>query len=448
MRNFLQPINRLPPEVLALCAAFVPDTGTGPRPLILLTHVCRYWREAITSSPGTWARISSRWKRYAPFCLEHARAAPLSVEISSQEIQGDKDFIQALIPHTSKISHLSVTGYSSVRNFVDDHPDFLKSPMPHLTSLEFQRTGEPAELFPRGQNPLTPLFQHGVKLKSLHLTGVPLFQTQRDISSLVELTLACYTATPRELLGFLESNPALEIVDLDLKFTGPSVTALRMVSLPRLRSLALSCEEPPDAGGFLSCLSITSCMNISIEGKRCADLATFLPDPPTPIQHVLTPITIAKYTHTKPRLHLLGPGGSFSFSSRQTASWELLKSFSPFVIGTIREVHLDVGAVILEDQLPKLLEQLPALEALAFCSICFYYSSLSALKRKPILCPSLKTIAFLNCRVDGEIIKMLEEAAAARKNSTATPLYRVVIVSSEGGLPVFKQFQKLQGFVP
>ena len=49
LRNSLRPVNCLPPEVLASCATFVSDTD--PRPIVSLTHVCRYWWRSISSNP-------------------------------------------------------------------------------------------------------------------------------------------------------------------------------------------------------------------------------------------------------------------------------------------------------------------------------------------------------------------------------------------------------------
>jgi hypothetical protein len=72
--NPLQLVHRLPPEVIALCATFV--SHADPRPIVSLTHVCRYWREAIISNPGNWTSISSGRKRLIPLCLERAGAAP------------------------------------------------------------------------------------------------------------------------------------------------------------------------------------------------------------------------------------------------------------------------------------------------------------------------------------------------------------------------------------
>jgi len=70
------------------------------------------------------------------------------------------------------------------------------------------------------------------------------------------------------------------------------------------------------------------------------------------------------------------------------------------------------------------------------------------LTKKPILCRSLKTVAFLNCKVTGEVIKELEEIATEREHSMAARLHRVVIVNDKLELPDFDFVKRLQRFVP
>ena len=100
------------------------------------------------------------------------------------------------------------------------------------------------------------------------------------------------------------------------------------------------------------------------------------------------------------------------------------------------------------DGLHQTLELLPALETLAFSKTRFPFGLLPALTEEPVLCPTLKTIAFLDCGVDSGIAEMLGEAIAKRRDSTAARLYRVVIVNSAGKLPDLKSIQQIRRSVP
>jgi len=164
-------------------------------------------------------------KRLAPLCLERAGAVHLTVKLSVSDINGDKDFLQALLPHTSRISHLSLAGYSSIGKVADDLPDFFASPMPNLAFLELEQTEEPTEPFLSGETPVPPLFQDVSGLKLLYLTRTPLYPTIFSTTSLVELKLVGYTSTLHfgKFIEFLHSNPNLEIVILNLQFAEGSV---------------------------------------------------------------------------------------------------------------------------------------------------------------------------------------------------------------------------------
>ena len=246
-------MNRLPPEVLTSCITFVFDTD--PRPILPLTHVCRYWRRSITSNPGSWASIATGWKRLAPLCLERAGVVPLAIDIMVSDIKSGEDFLGSLLSQTSRIGRLRLTKYSSVEAVAGDLPGFFDSLIPNLISLELQQTTEPAELFPSSEATVPPVFQNFSKLESLGLVRTPLYPTLLNITSLKELKYLGY-ATPLPfgtLLGLLESNPGLELVVLDIRFVVDSVETApaRMTPLARLRHLSITCSEAIDAKGLL-----------------------------------------------------------------------------------------------------------------------------------------------------------------------------------------------------
>jgi len=88
--------------------------------------------------------------------------------------------------------------------------------------------------------------------------------------------------------------------------------------------------------------------------------------------------------------------------------------------------------------------RLPALEVLAISQNVFPVGLLSALTEEPVLCPALKTIAFLDCEVDSDIVKQLGEAVAKRRDSMAARLHRVVIVNSTGTPPDVASIRQLR----
>ena len=73
--------------------------------------------------------------------------------------------------------------------------------------------------------------------------------------------------------------------------------------------------------------------------------------------------------------------------------------------------------------------------------------SLSVLAGKPILCPSLKIIAFFDCKVTEDVIRELGDVLEERRGSTVARLYRVVIVNNTLTLPDLWLIHKPREFV-
>jgi len=445
-------VNRLHPEVIALCAAFVSDTD--PKSIIPLIHVCQYWRKAIASSPRNWAAIGSGWKRLVPLCFERSGAVPLSVKISVSDIKRDEDFLRVLTPHASRIFELSLTGYSSIESVADDLPGLFTSPMPPLTSLELEQTNQPTEAFPSNEASTPPVFRNLSKLRTLDFIRTPLYPAVFRIASLVELKLVDY-ASPfhfGKFIKFLHSNQNLEAIILDLQFSEGSkqIAPERKASLPQLQRLVFTCGSATDARALLSWVSLRRGSHITIRGSQSnpsANLASFLPSPPTPIREMLTPITAIE-CRSSDSFHAFGEG-KLSFQPSKPPP-RLYDGLDLFVAETVREFRI---AYAFDSQssgtfLSWPLERLPGLEALVFSKTHLPSGSLSALAKEDPLCPSLKTIAFFDCKVTGDVIKELEEVLAKRRDSTAARLYRVVIVNATHPLPNPQLIRRLKTFIP
>jgi hypothetical protein len=450
LRNSLRPINRLPPEVLASCATFVSDAD--PRPIVPLTHVCRYWRESVTSNPRSWASISTGWKELTPLCLERAGAIPLAVDLTVPDVEEDGAFLNGLLPHVSRIGSLRLTGHSSVETVKDELPGFFASPMLELTSLELQQTEEPIQLFPPDDATVPPPFRNVSKLRSLSLTQTPLYPTLFTIGSLVELKLTVYIIPFHfpTLLVLLDSNRGLELVVLDIQFATGSVetTPARKVPLARLHHLSITCTGPTDARGLLSCISLPSGIRLEVLCSGSDPLDAYLPLPPTPIQTVLAPITVVKFRPSPRELHLSGNSGLLFFRSRASRREPELHLFSTT---SVREFHMGTTSWSLIPMfLPPALRQSPALETLIFtgASASWGAGAFDSLATQPLLCPYLKTIAFFNCRLVPEVMRAFEDVIAKRKDVATARLYRVIIVNSAEPLPDYALIQRLRKHVP
>jgi hypothetical protein len=386
-----------------------------------------------------------------PLCLEHAGAVPLTVDIAVSDIRSGEDFLKSLIPHTSRIGRLRLVGYPSVETVETDFPSLFDSPMLNLTSLELGQTEEPTDLFPSSEAPVPPVFQNVSKLKSLHLTQTPLYPSLSSIASLRELRLTGYTNSFRfeAFIGFLASNPSLETVALDIKFAEglALLPPARTVSLTRLQHLSITCAKPIDAKGLLSCIKFPRGIHLEVVylgSDQPTLLTSSLPLILAPIHEALAPITIVKVQNSPRELQVLGDDGFFSFRSFHSTRW--WPEIHLFSTASVREFHVNNRPWFLAPEfLVSLLPRVPALETLVITNTEFWATGIfDWLAEQPLLCPSLKTIAFFNCTLTPQVTRELEGALAKRKGSAATWLYRVVIVSSTGVLPGHSLVQRLR----
>ena len=97
-RNSLVPINKIPPETLALVATFF---GPG-RQLINVTAVCQHWRTTFLSSPRPWNRINCSTKTMFEAYLERSKSVPLEVRFRNTSLH----LLESLTPHISRLSSL------------------------------------------------------------------------------------------------------------------------------------------------------------------------------------------------------------------------------------------------------------------------------------------------------------------------------------------------------
>ena len=100
-------------------------------PTIVLTHVCRYWREFIISTPWNWTLISSRDKGLPALSLKRSKAAPLKLHLQMGEIRGVPEFSDLIMPYTRNAETLQAEGILSVEELMQKLSNFPQS-MPNL----------------------------------------------------------------------------------------------------------------------------------------------------------------------------------------------------------------------------------------------------------------------------------------------------------------------------
>ena len=415
--------------------------------MIPLTHVCRYWRESIISTPENWTRISSRSKSLAALSLQRAKAAPLKICLDMNQVGKIPGFSDLITSYIRNAETLRVDSLSTVEELAQTLPNFPRW-IPGLRSLTL--VSEPGH--PDWDWTVEPVGLLSPALTHLSLMYIPLYPPFPHLRTLTDLTLRHYRFNLHLdiLLDFLEENRLLERAALNIRFTEPSLrSSRRQVAIRnRLRSLAITSADAMDGIALIS--------NIALQ--RGAHLEIVLYDHNAGLNVVLSVISTVHLSNLQSPTHmeynpdyriirLFGPNGSFSFKAFGLG--DPFEGFPPPYLTKFRVFHLIRRTPrSLNDRVVFPPSSLPALETFSIeCEIAVSHL-FSALFSDPSSSPSLKILAFLDCDIDEGFMEELTRFASNHKKTTSAWLYRVVIVNSKGALPTIPSVDKLGEYVP
>jgi len=253
IKNHFAPINKIPPETLALAATFLPTE----RDLINATAVCQQWRATLLYFPQLWRNPGGPPSKLEAY-LERSKAVPIEVSLSYPQL------VVSVIPHTFRLAALTVHVVDSLE--FEEITEHLHDPIPTLRSLEVrvQESDLYALKFPSGLD--GRLFPH---LNTLTSNAIPSFRGPNPFPHITELSL-CTDASPdalgTALLDALQHLPGL--VKVSLKFQEDWYTNIdfgRIVTLPCVQEMHLctagasaSTKSIPPILQFLKLPKVTS----------------------------------------------------------------------------------------------------------------------------------------------------------------------------------------------
>ena len=430
----MQPVNSLPPEIISHVVRYIPDEDSenDASSIIPMTHVCRYWRDSITSTPENWTRISSKRIGIAKLSLDRCKAAPLDLWLDVGCDGITPGFSDLITPYIQNTKALTISSFFSQEQFFQTLEVFLPL-TPNLQSLTLVGGTEGDSL----DYPNDPCGQPLSSLTSLFLDRVSLCPTFLRLRTLKDFTILHpkFNNHLGTLLDFLEQNRSLERADIDVEFTQDSLLDLqhRAPIENRLRNLTISAHSVVDLKAFISKIVVQKGAHLELNlfdyNMGQGDASSVLSD-----VHRLNPRSYTSMEY-RPRkklkiIQLLGPDGSFSFE-RWTAEAPFAE-FSRFPLNNVQTFHLkhkspDFGK---PPPVPAIIPPslFPALETLVVENETAASLLLSAFFSNPSSSRSLKTLAFFNCYIDDGFMKELTQFSSNRKKATLAPLNRVVIV--------------------
>lgn len=209
LKNSLQPVQQLPSDIIVEIATYLdPRACNGDhQPLITMSHVCRYWREALVSNPKSWCFLRSEYLDLFPLFLERSGSYPLEVDLTDTWFSYA---IQHLIPYASRLE--------SLRCYVDEaNAEFLWT----LSKLDHSPNLQTFSIVANRAPPVAPqLTEMGLisgdmsNLRTLELLPLPVTPQFAGFRRLTNLRLDVVYSTLTDVLDLLAANPSLEKVRL------------------------------------------------------------------------------------------------------------------------------------------------------------------------------------------------------------------------------------------
>ncbi|TDL25754.1 hypothetical protein BD410DRAFT_606722 [Rickenella mellea] len=280
-------VGRLPPElwsnIFLDCLPFHPSFAALKAPL-LLTHVCRHWRDVALSTPTLWSNISltggiesitdTTLIRFDMW-LERSRSCPLSIDLPTITDyaccirDADKlDIVCGIILHLAANGHRLKRLLRIGSQYVTNSDTLQLSAMPwleelHLCDFSVTRSNRSQDF------PITRLPEN---LRTLTLQGMPLHLTTLPSMprlchlDLLESDVPEHMST-QKCLSVLAQLPTLETCGLSLFHDQyiPEYTRLHPVVLPRLRCLVLD-GFGPKIGPFMDHVRTPMLSSLGING--------------------------------------------------------------------------------------------------------------------------------------------------------------------------------------
>ena len=439
-------MNRLPSEIISHIARCLLDEDTiDTEPIVPLTHICRYWRESIISTPGNWTRISSESESLTVLSLQRAKLAPLQIHLDMAQIMENPGFSVLITPHIQNSETLEIDSISTVDELKQVFPNFPQS-VPNLRSLSLTGYGG----WDGSADPFGSLLP---TLTQLSLIEISLYPSLLRLRTLTHLTLRynLFDLHLDTLLDFLEENRSLEHATLDIRFAEPSLRSSRRRAAikTRLQSLTMA-SYSVDSSALISNIALHQGAHLGIslfdDNKRLNDLLSV-----TSMVHLsnLQSPTFIEYSPDYSTIRLLGPNGSFLFDA--TGLEDLLIRSPPPHLANVRNFHLirpTSAYPIPQVHIVFPPSFLPSLETLAIDGEATVLLLFSVFFSNPSSSPSLKILAFLDCDINEGFMEELTRFASDRKKTTSAWLYRVVIVNSKGILPRIASIDALRKLVP
>jgi len=412
----LAPINKIPPEILALIPDFW-DMRDRDEDVITLTHVCRPWREVFISRSSLWTNFDCLNEEKTRVYFERSKSSPINLSVNNDIIPGDPFF--QIIPHaTGRLKSLLVKGQSKDVAAVTSH---LSHPAPLLERLSIRSKPPLAR-----RNPIVPSALFNGDLSSLRVLRLESVHTGLPWRNMVNLTSFTLSHVPGgipvgQLLDFFGSAPHLEEIELYFAISAAGAQNGRVVSLECLKSMHIKNDDPPSV--LLDHLLIPVGAKLEIEAGFLSSLiGEHLPRSLDNLKN-FSNFTAIRLYHTG--MKFSGPNGKVKITlrnSRDDPTELTLESLAEFDTSKTERLKIDGGNLLSKEPLYQALLPMKDLRTLTLSECISPDILIRALKpstssSEVMVCPKLEEFVLVPYPLSfglgpSEMTSIIEMAAA------------------------------------
>jgi len=319
---------------------YAPPTN---KPLIMMTHVCRSWRNVLLSTPSLWTQInfslSGTRSQQAEVFLRRSGNQLLDIYQSLGQDRVEP-FLSITLHNLFRLQGLSIISYMPhfeplLRNFSASAPELKHLEIQNHNTMESDK--ELPKIFGGRMPKLTSLslYWFRTNLRNLDLPSLMWFkfETGKDTSI-------------QDLISFFERCPLLEFIQLCFcSFQTPVPPPHKRVCLAALREFRLN--NAAYITGLLDHLILPRCTEMMLQG-------TFADGPyiqhgtpaarihPSSIEHLPVTRGITKAIVMEGSCTFSGPSGNLSFGwlggTCEGINNHFFTSFSPISVLQVREL--------------------------------------------------------------------------------------------------------------
>jgi len=444
-KNMLVPINKIPPEILALIPDFL-DTRDRDQDVIKLTHVCHSWREIFVSRSSLWTNFDCSDEEKTRVYFERSKSSPINLSLDLSEGILPCDPVFQIIPHaTGRLKSLSVKGLIEDVEVITSH---LSHPAPLLEHLLIR----PHPPYTPGDYPTLPSALFNGDLSSLRTLCLEFVHTElpwRNMVNLTSFTLSNISSgafSIRWLLDFFESAPYLEEVKLCYSTPTTDTQGGQLVSLACLKSLEIDSDRPTSI--LLGHLLIPAGAKLEIQANLIiSTIGELLPRSLDNLRNLsdFTAIELCPEGNYYQDIKFSGPNGQVAItirSFRDNRTGSILRSLAELDTSKTERFEINTDNLLSREPIYQALLLMKGLRTLMVSRcinpdiyICALQPATSSLEA--MVCPKLEEIILvLQFKGTFDITSMIEMAAARALGGKKLRTIRIIDVRGGAELDV------------